>query len=528
MPARGGWVIEGGTEMATLNVASATALAQAISAAKGGDVIVLAPGNYGDVKVASRLYSGPVTIMSADSANVAHFDRLLVNGSSNIVFKQLDISGVPRSTDTSSYLADVLNSSNITFDTVHFHGSLDNNPTGDKSGLSIRSSNSVRIINSEFEQLFRGAWFQRSNNVDIVGNSIHDMRSEGFDFSAVTHVLIDGNKFTNFHRALEDHSDAIQFWTTNETTPSTDIIIRNNQITQGTGTAMQGVFMRDESGILPYERVLIENNLVYESGYANGITVIGGKSITMNNNSVFSVAGDAYTTKIRLENIAGASITGNVTDQFAQLGINSGIVFGNNVLLGSSLSYLSLISDIYKGSAATIEGLLLSGFGYQAPITTTTDPVVVTTIPTTTTTDPVVTATPTTTTTDPIVTVTPTTATTSPTTTTAPTDPIVTAPTTTTTTTTTSPTTTTTKLSGWGRGGFKKTAAATEKVAVTSVDTVTTAVPTSFSVEGLYTGSFSYSGTTSTKTKSAPLTAAAANTRLGGSGFRSTFQLFHA
>ena len=50
---------------------------------------------------------------------------------------------------------------------------------------------------------------------------------------------------------------------------------------------------------------------------------------------------------------------------------------------------------------------------------------------------------------------------------------------------------------------------------------------TSFTTDGLYTGSYSYSGTTST-VKSKPLTAASANTTLGGSAFRSRYQLFHA
>lgn len=488
--------------MATVNVGSASALALAISNAQAGDTIVLAPGNYGNVKIANRAFSGPITIISADSSNVAHFDRLLVDKSSNIVFKQLDIGGAPVSTDTYSSLTNVLSSSNITFDSIHFHGSLDGNPTGDKSGLSVRLSNLVKIVNSEFEQLFRGAWFQQSNNIDVSNNRIHDIRSDGLDFSAVTQVVIDGNKFTNFYKQDGDHPDAIQFWSANETTASTDIIIRNNQITQGVGAPMQGIFLKDETTILPYERVLIENNLVYESGMPNGITVTGGKTITMRNNTVVSIAGDAYTTKIRLENIAGASVAGNLTDQFVQLGINSGIVFDNNLVISLTPSYYSLLTDIYDGSTATIDGLVVDGYGYQLPVSSTTASTT-TTAPVSTTDTTVATAPP------------PTTAPT--TTTTAPT-----------TTTTDSGTTTTTKLTGWGRGGSRKTASVLEKTAVTTVDTSATALPTTFTTGGLYTNSFYSRTTTGTTTTSAPLTAASANTRLGGSAFRSQYQLFHA
>ena len=545
--------------MATINVASAAALATAISGAKAGDTIVLAAGDYGKISIQNRAFSGPVTIMSASGTDMAHFERLVVSGTSNITFKQIDIGGAPVVGETSTYVATIQNSSNIIFDGAQFHGNLDGDPLKDRSGLSIRSSHHIKVMNSEFQDLLRGAWLQRSNNVEMVGNSFHDIRMDGIANSAVTNVLIDGNKFTNFHRQLADHSDAIQFWQTNETTASTDIIIRNNVITQGTGTAMQGIFMRDESGTLPYERVLIENNLLYESGYANGITVIGGKNITMRNNSAFSTAGDSYTTKIRLENITGASIVGNVTDQFAQFGTNSGIVFDRNLVLSLSPSYYSLLSDIFGGSKAAIDGLIVDGYGYQMPVSTTdTAP----TDTTTTTTDPVITTAPadtittaptsTTTTTDPVIATAPAeTITTAPTSTattpdpviaTAPVGTITTAPTSTattpdpmTTTTPTAPTGTattepkpTTKLIGWGRGGSKKTASVVQKAAITSVVTSTTVVPTSFTVEGLYTGSFSYSGTTKTSIKSKPLTVASANTGLAGSAFRSRYELFHA
>ena len=458
--------------MTTFNVANATQFNAAIKNAVGGDTISMAAGNYGNLMIAGRSFASPVTIVSASSTSLAHMDRLAIDGVTNLVVRRVDIGSAPISGEIARYVAQVSNSRNITLDTVHIHGKIDGDPTSDRSGLSVRWSDTVKVINSNFDDLLRGAWAQRSKNVQFVGNSFKNIRMDGLAASAVTNILIDGNKFTNFRRLSVDHSDAIQFWSTGETTASTDIIIRNNQIMQGSGTAMQGIFMRDETGTLPYQRVLIENNLVYESGYSNGITMMGGKSITIRGNTAISKTGDTSATKIRLENIAGGTISKNVTDMFYKVGSLTNMIYTENISLFDSPSYNNLLEDIALGSTATADDLTMSGYGYQFPTTTTS------------------------------------------------------------TTSTTSTSTTT------------QTSASVEKIAVDSTvaadttvqepaPTTATTVPLaetyqSFTLDGLYTGTFSSSGWSDTSTQSAPLTTTAANTSLAGNAFRSSYQLYHA
>ena len=438
--------------MTTFNVANATQFNSAIKNATGGDTIVMAAGNYGNITISGRSFASPVTIVSASSTSQAHMDRLAIDGVTNLVVKRVDIGSAPISGEVARYVAQVTHSRNITLDTVHIHGKIDGNPTNDRSGLAVRWSDTVKVINSDFEDLLRGAWAQRSKNVQFIGNSFEHIRMDGLAASAVNNILIDGNKFTNFHRLSVDHSDAIQFWSTGETTASKDIVIRNNQVLQGSGTAMQGIFMRDETGKLPYERVTIENNLVYESGYANGITVMGGKSIAMKGNTVISRTGDTGpATKIRLENIAGGTISKNVTDMFYKVGGLSGITYADNISLVDSPNYTAKLADISLGATADADGLTMSGFGYQFPTTTT-----------------------------------------------------------------------------------AQTSASEEKIAVDSTvaDTapITAPAPTypSFTVDGLYTGTFSSSGWRSTPVESQPLTSAETSTYSDGSGFRSSYQLYHA
>lgn len=346
-------------------VSSRDSLFSAISKATGGETIVLGPGNYGNVKIYGRSFKQPVTIVSASAANRAHFDRLNVEASGNIVFKLLDIGGAPVAGENGDHMAMVKGSSRIIFDRVHVHGTLDGDPTSDRSGLQIRSSDSIRIVNSEFQQLFRGAFIRKSSNIELRGNVFHGIRCDGLAFAGSKNVLIDSNRFTDFSRQPDDHSDAIQFWTSRETTPSTDIRIVNNQILQGKGTAMQGVFMRDEGGVLPFERVLIENNLVYEADYPNAITVIGGKAVTIKGNTTVSPPSDRTTIWIRLQNLTDANVTGNVTDNFFQKGKNNGLVLADNIVLVRSPREKARLKDIGRGSAAKASGFVITGRGYQ-------------------------------------------------------------------------------------------------------------------------------------------------------------------
>ena len=77
--------------------------------------------------------------------------------------------------------------------------------------------------------------------------------------------------------------------------------------------------------------------------------------------------GDSSTTKIRLEDIAGAVISKNVTDMFAELGQNSDIKFDRNVTLSTSKASAKKLLDIGVGAAATAKGLILYGVGFQLP-----------------------------------------------------------------------------------------------------------------------------------------------------------------
>lgn len=349
--------------MAEYKVTDWATLKTALGKAVGGDTIILAPGNYSTNTISNKTYDKPLTIMSEDMNNKAVMSRLVVSNVSNVVFKGIEVGP---STATSGDTAEITKSSKITFDSMSIHGTLDNDPTADKGGLSIKGSNNIVVKNSEFQQAYRGMMVQSSQDVTISGNSIHDVRSDGIDIAQVTNLTIDSNRFESFHKAGADHPDAIQMWTTDTTAPSKNIKITNNQILGGNGAGMQGIFLKDEIGI-GFSDVLIENNLVYDTTYGNGIATTGGSNVTIRGNTVTSPQSGAM--MLRVQNTANATVENNVTDSFYILGTNPGLTFsGNSTLKQTQAAYGTRLTRKMTetfGTGYDVRRLVVPGVGYQ-------------------------------------------------------------------------------------------------------------------------------------------------------------------
>jgi len=355
------------TSLTKINVSNASQLNKALRQAKSGDSILLSPGDYGSISISSLKFSGAVTITSASSSNMAHLDGLVVAGSTNLVFRNLDIGRTRTVADTGAklFITRIIDSSKVTLDGLHIHGSMDNNPSNDLSGLRVSNGSNIKIINSEFEQLARGGFFEKTNGLNISANKLHDIRMDGMNFAQVHNVLIDSNYFTDFVRGDRDHPDAIQFWTSRTTASSTDIVIRNNQILQGKGAAIQGIFITDQIGNLPYKNLTIENNLIFQDGMPNGIMISNAQLLKLTGNTVISAPSTSVSTWIRLSNITGGTVSDNVTDRFVERGKNVGVRFATNTTLASPGKIIKSLKDIENIAGALPFRLITKGAGYQ-------------------------------------------------------------------------------------------------------------------------------------------------------------------
>jgi parallel beta-helix repeat protein len=272
--------------MASITVSNSQGLLSALKQAKDGDVILLEAGNYSDVVLKGLKFSD-VTVQSKDAGRPAVLQDLLVRDSSGLTFRGLEFNVDPAKPLNSFQ---VMKSSDIHFDRLHVHGTLNGNPADDKVGLMIRESKDVSITNSEFQQLWHAVSFLDNQKLVITGNKFHDLRTDGIRGGGTSDVLISKNSFTDFYPADGDHPDAIQFWTTNTTTAASNIVITDNLVTRGNGGIMQGIFLRDQVGTLPFENVTIANNLVV-GGMYNGISVQGSSNLKIENNTVVALPG---------------------------------------------------------------------------------------------------------------------------------------------------------------------------------------------------------------------------------------------
>lgn len=304
---------------AGVDIADQAALSKALLFAHGGETFVLAPGEY-SVKLSGKDFASPVVITSADPNNKAILTYFSLNKVSNVTFSQIVIGRALGEGENveNAIMGKVDHGDRIVFDRCHVHGSLDDDPRNDGIGLQIRASENISVTNCEFEQLGRGAQFFWVDNLTVKGNTVHDMRSDGFDLSSIKGGLIEGNRFQNWKRIKSDHPDAIQFQTYGAQRSSTDIVLRNNVVLCSNGTGSQGIFMRDETGKLAYERILIENNFILGTNMANGIMVSHGDQITIRNNTVLSPSDNENPVWIRLGSdgpVTNLTMSGNIADK---------------------------------------------------------------------------------------------------------------------------------------------------------------------------------------------------------------------
>ena len=315
--------------MSNITVGSTAALSSALQSAQSGDTILLQAGTYTglDYVFYNRSFAQGVTIASADPSHPATLTHFGVAGSNGLTFENVELV-----TQSKGYFDfQVYKSSNIHFDHVSVHGSMDGNPQDDIEGISFQGSTNVSVTNSEFQQLERAMTFGSSNNVTVANNNVHNIEITGVSFGQVGNVTVSGNSFSNFDPVVGvDHPDAIQFLTSGTTASSHDISITNNVIFRGTGGATQGIFLRDQVGTLPYLNVNIADNLIDGTGYG-GIAVGSAHGVTVTGNVLISLNGVSDMTPLQVFDSANVTLTNNQAANYGTDG-DTGLAQSGDIL----------------------------------------------------------------------------------------------------------------------------------------------------------------------------------------------------
>lgn len=350
-----------------ISIANQAQLTAALSKAVGGETFSLAPGSYGAISLRGRDFTAPITIQSATASNMAKLSGIQITDSSNIALKALDVGRAmtAKEKDLGRMIA-VIDAENVSLDGMKVHGTLDGNPGNDGWGMYVTESRNIRVTNSEFTELKRGMVFQRSSQLVVEDNHLHHLRSDGTNFSAVDTVLIKDNRYSDFFMKGGDHPDAIQIWTAGQKRGSSNITITGNQIFQGAGSGLQGIFLRDEVGTMPFKNVRIDNNILYGNDMWQGIAVLHGSDVAITNNTVVSRNDDKEHFWIKVENVSGVAVERNVADQvIVSTGVTSARIADNLEIRGDSAAS-ARVPNLNKGAGAVIGDLLVPGIGYRA------------------------------------------------------------------------------------------------------------------------------------------------------------------
>jgi nitrous oxidase accessory protein NosD len=309
--------------MSSFIVNNTAALKAALSHVHSGDVVELSPGTYTPLSI-KGLNLGGVTVTSQDPAQAAVLTGLAMDHVSGLSFNNLEFSFPMGDGKPSLHGIFVNHSHDVHFVGDEIHGVLGVAPTNDVTGVGISNSTNVSIENSELQYLRNGVTMGSDSNVLISGNNFHDMRIDGVDGAAVQNATVTGNNFSNFHHigvagAGGDHSDAIQFWTTNQHVGSSNLTITDNLIVEGQGRPMQGIFIQDSKHKHPYANLQVTDNLIV-GGNWNGIMVDDAHGAVVSSNQVTTLSGQSQKPWIKVQHSNGVSVNHNSAHDFAYTG----------------------------------------------------------------------------------------------------------------------------------------------------------------------------------------------------------------
>lgn len=272
--------------MTTIRVSSTAALNTALKSAQSGDTVLLASGNYGKFSLSN--FDKDITIASADPGKPAVFNKVGLSKVSNVTFDGIKFDYDPAKSGSSAPFS-VVNSSDITIRNADFDGHVSKG-YGTGTGLTVRQSSDVIVEQSEFHGFYKALQVWAVDDMAVVKNDFDNIAYDAMVFGHVRGLLVDGNKVEMHAVPGVDHKDTIQIYNQGPRPTSSDIIIRNNELSADDGMT-HGIYMGNHDAKATgstaefYKNVLIENNTI-TTGQKLGIAVGETVGLVIRNNTV--------------------------------------------------------------------------------------------------------------------------------------------------------------------------------------------------------------------------------------------------
>jgi len=244
-------------------VSTPEALLAALREAPGGSTIYLSPGDYEGVTISDAHFAAPVTITSADPSRKAVLTGLKVSNSSGLTFSTLELAANGPGGPVDPHFAFRFdNVKDVRFRGLDVHGEPEAEPSTQTNGFDVARSQNVSIEHCRFHALSAALNFNDDVGVVVAHNGFSRLDKGGVEMGGSSDVTIADNDFTDFHVSRSTHPDAIQIFTQGSKASARDIKVTGNLFYRGAGNPVQGVFVQDEVGNLPFINVTIRDNAI--------------------------------------------------------------------------------------------------------------------------------------------------------------------------------------------------------------------------------------------------------------------------
>lgn len=252
-------------------ISGQTALLNALSGAKGGEVFNLAPGNY-SLSITGKRYPAPVTIVGQPGVTASAF--AVISDSAKIVFTGIRFNG-KAGMASAQWLVELKRSEDILFTGNEFAGV-------DHTGWAIfardASNKNIRIFKNAIRDLSRGVVFYGGAGIQTEGNTFAGIGDDCVDYSnlrpngAQRNTISRNTARDSFYNA-GSHRDFAQLWAN----WSLDVI--------GNDLWFSGMMIADYGAPAPNLDLRVIGNIIRLVDYANSIrfTVAGTTGSVIDN-----------------------------------------------------------------------------------------------------------------------------------------------------------------------------------------------------------------------------------------------------
>jgi Right handed beta helix region len=255
-------------QMTQIVVRSNAEVLAAIAVAKPGDEIVFAAGKYDDIHFGSRRWAPPGIIFRPAEIGTVTVGTITCDGVAGLTIQDLDID--TRDMGIGFWMRGT-NPERLIIRRCNIHGAIagpdEVRQKRDIPGVSF-GVNPVdcAMEDCEIHHIGGGANGIGGSGNRVVGNRIHNIKSDAIHFAPGSNTLIEGNSVRDIYAPSPLHLDGIQLTTSGLTQPSEGIVIRRNHLIRGNGTPFQSIFAGNESK-LAYRGLVIEENLAAGGSY---------------------------------------------------------------------------------------------------------------------------------------------------------------------------------------------------------------------------------------------------------------------